>query len=64
MSNTDDSMVEIFYDQLVHTTNAAILFEIEPGNEVWIPLTMIFDHDKEAKVFETTEKFAIIKDLV
>lgn len=60
---SEDSVVEIPYDEHVHETDKACLFAIG-DEEVWIPKSQIQDWFPSDNVFSIPEWLAIEKGLV
>lgn len=57
--------VEIDYEFILHDedTNRAVLFVVNK-HEIWIPRSLLIEHDKDAHTFSIPEWFAIELELV
>lgn len=68
MSNTDGDPVEIEYEEVVATSQAAICFRVptygDETREMWIPKSQLIDHNEEACTFEVPEWLARDRGMV
>lgn len=55
---------ELEYDELVITTDDAVLLDVDGGARVWIPQSEIREHDEEAQTMEIPVWLATDRGLI